>query len=82
MSSPLPSPEEQQHRQRPAQRRGVTRLEARARSGELVNLRRRMGVRAVAAHAIEPEVIGEDEDDVGLVGGGQAESGDDKEEKK
>src|ERR1051325_2811782 len=62
------APRHQHTARRPAQRRGVTRLEARARRRELVDLRRFVRVRAVATDAVEPEVLGEDENDVGFRG--------------
>src|SRR5262249_19696124 len=51
---------------RPAQRRGVTGLEARTATGQLVNVWRLVFVGAVTAHAIDPEVVGKNKDDVGL----------------
>ena len=49
-------------------RRAARRSKSRSasRGGELVDLRRGMPVGAVTAHAIDPQIVREDEDDVGL----------------
>ena len=60
----------QQAARRPAQRGGVHVVEAQPGSGQLVDVGGLEGVGAVAAHAVKPVVVGEDENDVRAGGRG------------
>ena len=60
------TPGHQQAARRPAQGRCVARLEAQAGCRQGVDVRRLVLVRAVATDAVNAQIIGKDEDDVGL----------------
>ena len=64
------APRQQQSARRTAQRRGITMLETRAALRQLINVRRLEMIRAVATHVADSQIVGENKNNIGLLGRG------------